>query len=217
MLRPWINSDKVNNISVHSERFFTRLIMVVDDFGCFYADKRLLRANLFPLLLDQVKDGDIIRWLSECQKAGLLVIYDVEGKKYLKIIDFKQRLDKAKSKFPQPVNELPEVVNETPAELEEEVEKEEKKKREGFAPPALDDVVQYMTKKLDDFTAMGEAQNFINYYSSNGWKVGKNKMIDWPAAARGWMSRMKEYGVKVKKTNMDQILKQFEEIGDQPV
>ena len=27
---------------------------------------------------------------------------------------------------------------------------------------------------------------FINFYDSNGWKVGKNKMKDWKACVRTW-------------------------------
>lgn len=34
-----------------------------------------------------------------------------------------------------------------------------------------------------------EAQKFINYYDSNGWKVGRNSMKDWKAAVRNWISR----------------------------
>lgn len=34
-----------------------------------------------------------------------------------------------------------------------------------------------------------EAGRFYSYYQSNGWKVGKNKMKDWKAAARGWIMR----------------------------
>lgn len=30
------------------------------------------------------------------------------------------------------------------------------------------------------------AANFFDYYQSNGWKVGKNSMKDWKAAARRW-------------------------------
>lgn len=192
MLRPWINSDKVNSLSVHSERFFTRLIMVVDDYGCFYADTRLLKANLFPLLLDAVREADMIRWLAECQKAGLIVLYESSGKKYLQIVDFRQRLDKAKSKFPLPVDGIPETVNDFPAEVE--VEKEvEKKLNRAFAPPTKEDVSNYFLKKLDEFTAMGEAEKFVNYYESNGWMVGKNKMKNWNAAAENWIKNISKF------------------------
>lgn len=196
MLRPWINSDKVNSLSVYSERFFTRLIMVVDDYGCFYADTRLLKANLFPLLLDTVREADLLRWLAECQKAGLIVLYESAGKKYVQIVDFRQRLDKAKSKFPLPVNEVSETVTEFPAELEYEVEEEkevERKRNRAFAPPTKDDVSNYLFKKMDEFTAMAEAEKFINYYESNGWMVGKNKMKKWEAAAENWIKNISKF------------------------
>ena len=36
-----------------------------------------------------------------------------------------------------------------------------------------------------------DAQRFHDFYSSKGWMIGKNKMKDWKAAARNWMSRDK--------------------------
>lgn len=135
MLRDWTGSEKVNGLSVHAERFFTRLIMKVDDYGCLFAHVSLLKANLFPLLLDAIREADISRWMAECQKAGLIVLYEANGKKYLQILDFRQRLDKAKAKYPLPTNagislqfgnDVPETVNDFPAEVELEVELEQK-------------------------------------------------------------------------------------------
>ena len=34
-----------------------------------------------------------------------------------------------------------------------------------------------------------DGQRFHDFYSSKGWMVGKNKMKDWRAAARNWLSR----------------------------
>lgn len=101
IIRDWTMSDKMNSISVHSERFFVRLIMKADDYGYFYADPRVLKASLFPLLLDQIREADISRWTTECQKAGLIVLYKNEGKTYIEIKDFKQRLRQMVSKFPK--------------------------------------------------------------------------------------------------------------------
>lgn len=42
---------------------------------------------------------------------------------------------------------------------------------------------------MDDFTAQGQAKKFVDYYDSNGWKVGRNSMKDWKAAARNWKDR----------------------------
>lgn len=34
-----------------------------------------------------------------------------------------------------------------------------------------------------------QAQPYFDFYNSNGWKVGRNAMKDWQAAARNWMKR----------------------------
>jgi hypothetical protein len=115
MLRDWTDSDKVNSLTVYAERLFTRLIMKVDDYGCYHANPTLLRANLFPLLLSEVREADITRWMAECQKAGVIRLYEFSGKKYLEIQDFKQRLDKSSRKFPEPpkLNGSVSTVNES--------------------------------------------------------------------------------------------------------
>ncbi len=125
MLRDWTRSIKILPLSVHAERFFVRLIMKADDYGCYDANPALLKADLFPLLSDKVREADLVRWLAECQKADLIVLYEAGGKKYLQIKDFRQRLDKAKSKYPLPdsTGSLT-VVNEFPAETETEYEVE---------------------------------------------------------------------------------------------
>ena len=50
-----------------------------------------------------------------------------------------------------------------------------------------------------------DAQRFHDFYSSKGWMVGKNKMKDWRAAARNWLSR-NELPLKsttIKRANLD--------------
>ena len=54
-----------------------------------------------------------------------------------------------------------------------------------FIKPVLDDVVEYGKEKELNI----DAQKFIDYYDSNGWMVGRNKMKDWKAAVRNWASR----------------------------
>lgn len=70
-----------------------------------------------------------------------------------------------------------------------------------FTPPTLEEVINRMVEKLDDFTAQGEAQKFLAYYESNGWMVGKNKMKKWEAAAAGWVSRINNYKTEKKIGN----------------
>lgn len=64
-------------------------------------------------------------------------------------------------------------------EIDIEIEKE---KRNIFVAPTLEEVEAYCTERGNNV----DAQKFIDYYTSNGWKVGKNKMKDWKAAVRTW-------------------------------
>ena len=124
MLRDWTNSDKIDSISFQAEVFFTRLIMKADDFGCFWADSKRLKANLFPLKSDSIRDADITRWKAECQKAGLIVVYESDSKEYLHILEFNQRLRTKNRKFPAPPvdSEVLTIDGNMPPEVEEEVE-----------------------------------------------------------------------------------------------
>lgn len=51
-----------------------------------------------------------------------------------------------------------------------------------FVPPTEDEVALYCLERKNHVNA----QKFIDYYSSNGWKVGRNPMKDWKAAVRTW-------------------------------
>ena len=68
--------------------------------------------------------------------------------------------------------------------LEERVKALETKRSPStkFTPPSLSDVVTY----LEDLVL---AKKFYCHYESNGWKVGKNSMKSWRAAADQWRAR----------------------------
>lgn len=57
-----------------------------------------------------------------------------------------------------------------------------KPKTTRFVKPTLEEVKAYCKERLN----MVDAEKFVNYYESNGWKVGKNPMKDWKAAIRTW-------------------------------
>ena len=51
-----------------------------------------------------------------------------------------------------------------------------------FIKPTLEAVTAYCQERKNHV----DAQRFLDYYESNGWKVGKNSMKDWRAAVRTW-------------------------------
>ena len=79
--------------------------------------------------------------------------------------------------------------------LEERVKALESKRSPStkFIPPSLSDIIAY----LDDVVL---SKRFYCFYESNGWKVGKNSMKSWRAAADQWKAR----DINAKKTEQDE-------------
>ena len=66
-----------------------------------------------------------------------------------------------------------------------------------FTPPTVDEVREYCEERGNSVNP----QRFVDYYSSNGWMVGKNKMKDWKAAVRTWEQKEKSYGRPAAKSS----------------
>ena len=60
-----------------------------------------------------------------------------------------------------------------------------------FTPPTRDDVDQYA--KTEMIGSETSVDKFHDYYTANGWKVGRNAMKDWRAAFRNWIKNEKQY------------------------
>jgi len=60
---------------------------------------------------------------------------------------------------------------------------QEEKSGKKFATPTLEDVQEYAAEKQLSHL---EPEEFIDFYESKGWVVGKVPMRDWRAAARRW-------------------------------
>lgn len=65
-------------------------------------------------------------------------------------------------------------------------DKPPQKKR--FEAPTREEVQQYITEQGYHV----DADRFVDYYTSNGWMVGKNHMKDWKAAVRTWERKAKQ-------------------------
>lgn len=67
-------------------------------------------------------------------------------------------------------------------EREGDKEREKKKTAKRFTPPTVAEVRAYCQERKNNV----DAERFVDYYTANGWKVGKNPMKDWKAAVRTW-------------------------------
>ncbi len=86
------------------------------------------------------------------------------------------------------------VDSDSDTEIDSEIEPEigidserlrsgESKKR--FRPPTVEEVEAYCFERNNKV----DAERFVDFYASNGWRVGKNPMKDWKAAVRTWEKR----------------------------
>ena len=78
-----------------------------------------------------------------------------------------------------------EIELEKDIEIEKEIHSSAKStttKRKRFEKPTLSEIKQYCIERNNNVNA----EQFFDYYESNGWKVGKNSMKDWKAAVRTW-------------------------------
>lgn len=55
-------------------------------------------------------------------------------------------------------------------------------KRARFTPPTVEEVAKYCEERGNNINAA----HFVDYYTANGWHVGKQNMKDWKAAVRTW-------------------------------
>lgn len=100
-----LSSERMSQLDWSAETFYRRLLSIVDDYGRFECSLSLLRAKCYPIQIDKVREADIARWLTACQKAGLIVLYQAviggRVKHFLSVEDFKQQTRSA-SKCPAP-------------------------------------------------------------------------------------------------------------------
>lgn len=89
-----------------------------------------------------------------------------------------------------------------PLYKEKEIDKENKKEntilippvvntktaRAIFLPPTISEVKEYCEKRKNGISP----EQFVNFYQSKGWMIGKNKMKDWKAAVRTWETQNKK-------------------------
>ena len=108
---------------------------------------------------------------------------------------------------------LRQISEKSPPEIEIELEKDieiEKEinssastttKRKRFEKPTLSQITQYCLERNNNVNA----EQFYDYYESNGWKVGKNAMKDWKACVRTWERNGYDKPIKKKNNKQDAL------------
>ena len=66
--------------------------------------------------------------------------------------------------------------------IDNNIDNNKYKENKAKEKPTLEEVRAYCNERNNGV----DAERWYNYYSANGWKVGKNPMKDWKAAVRTW-------------------------------
>jgi predicted phage replisome organizer len=75
-------------------------------------------------------------------------------------------------------------------------------KAKKFIPPTVEEVREYCQGRGN----LVDPNRFVDYYTANGWKVGRSAMKDWKAAVRTWEgngSAAKKTAAKPEKKEID--------------
>lgn len=201
-------SDSVDSLSWFEEVLFYRLIVNCDDYGRFDGRPAIIKNRLFPLK-ESLTAKAISKAVNTLVIAGLVVLYEFEGKPYLYLPTWNdhQNVRAKRSKYPSPEGcviahenicnhmyaDVPVIQSESESnnippyspkgECSPTGEAPPHSRR--FIPPDVEEVEAYCRERNNHI----DAQRFVDFYASKGWKVGKEPMKDWQAAVRTWERR----------------------------
>jgi len=190
-------SENIDQLSAFHETVFYRMIVNCDDFGRMDARPKILASKLFPL--KDIRPAQMEGALRALTSAELVCLYEVDGKPFLqmKTWDRHQQIRAKKSKFPG-MDESEIGSNQMISDdikcsrnpIQSESKSNTKSKAEigaqvRFTPPTVGEVAEYCMERGNGV----DAEQFVDFYSSKGWKVGSQPMKDWKAAVRTWEKR----------------------------
>lgn len=158
-----------------------------------YQNANALQTNYKRIAFDMRVEEKIIE--SIVQNYGLFIVEN----EYFGSLSVQRRLDmrneksnkareSAQKRWTKDANALP-TQSDSNAIKESKVKET---KRKVFTKPTIEEI----KKEFPTFNA----EHFFNYYQSNGWMVGRNKMKDWKATVKNWMA--KDYNQQTQVTTI---------------
>lgn len=134
---------------------------------------------------EREKGSEIPRFTDAMRQAvdleGLAINRDKSGS-----IRIGSESDRADSPFLIPDSLIP------PAAPLERADADSRPRKSRFEKPTVDDLFAEFNGRVPSPRA--EAEKFLAYYESNGWKIGKNPMKSWKHTVTTWVTRRHENG-----------------------
>ena len=134
-----------------------------------------------------VKDRSITNWLGALEKAGYIIREQV-FEKGTKRVEERRIYLAGEETFSTPRKNLRDPLENnfcTPLKKSSNIIEQVNNTSNNigrFTPPTIEMVSDYIKTK----GYVVDAEKWFAHYESNGWKVGKNKMVNWKAAVTTW-------------------------------
>jgi hypothetical protein len=189
-----LTSENVNKLTPTAEVFYRRLMNVVDDYGRYDGRAAILRAVLYPLQLPKVSEPDIVRWISETSETGLVRQYMVEGRPYLELVKFGQKI-RARSKWPDPPTSA-DSCQQVPANVSVVVDVDVSGSRtratrlpkDWVLPETWESWAFAQKPQWDRTFVLQTAERFRDHWIS----TPKGSKLDWEATWRNWVRNTRD-------------------------
>jgi hypothetical protein len=99
-----LTSRKVNALTDSQEKFWWRLILCCDDYGCFFGEPDVLLGKVYPR--QRVSEESVLEYRDALVSIGLAFLYEHDGETYICINKWEdlQTVRTPRRKFPKPPN-----------------------------------------------------------------------------------------------------------------
>ena len=140
-------------------------------------------SNKYFANLYDVVPSAITKWISDLAKYEYIEVeYEKKGNEIVQRIIRLSGTHKYDDVFTKVVEGYSQKAKENNTSINNTRIKKEIYKERKFKKPSLEEVKDYCNERNNNVNA----EQFIDFYESNGWKVGKNPMKDWKACVRTW-------------------------------
>lgn len=143
------------------------------------------REHMRKIIIDYGLYGTLPAGLSELEEMAWTICKDlIDQQHHRREVNAANRAGK---KAEPATNDENSAIEPQPEEKPAQEIQPEKPKRKNFVKPTVEEIAAYCKEKNYNVNA----QQFFNYYESNGWKIGRNAMKSWQAAVQNWNTRDK--------------------------
>ena len=168
-----------------SQRKITEILSVFDQFSLILCKKIVKKSKIFFVLECPSLLKRIDKWTYDKSKK-LISNLEVTDKKLTPDKEKEEEQDKEK-------------------EIKEKLKQKEKTASAEKAPPRSERFIKPLFEDLKNYCQERKSpvdpQEFLDFYESKNWFVGKNKMRNWQAAVRTWenLRKRRENGLSQQK------------------